>query len=77
MRRRDVVCHLEARKSFQAINNVYTVHQRLRIYAVKAMLVYENRASKMKFFGIKDFALNLNLKNGCKNEFKDNKKSCS
>ena len=33
---------------------------------------------KISFFGIKDFFVNLNFKNGCKNEFEDyNEKSCS
>ena len=37
------------------------------------MLVYENRASKMKFFGVKDFcSINFDFRNGCKNELKDN-----
>ena len=35
--------------------------------------VYENRALKIKFFGVKEFFfMNLDFKNECKNEFKDN-----
>ena len=36
------------------------------------MLIYENRPSKMKFFDVMElFFMNLDLKNRCKNEFKD------
>ena len=43
------------------------------------MFVNENRTSKMKFFGVKEFfCMNSDFKNGCKNEFKDiNEKSWS
>ena len=34
----------------------------------------ENRPVKMKFFGVREFSIiNFVLKNGFKNEFKDNK----
>ena len=37
------------------------------------MLVYENRTSKMKLFGVKEFfRIKFYFQNGCKNEFKDN-----
>ena len=37
------------------------------------MMLYDNRASKMKFFSVKEFFfINFDFKNGCKNEFKDN-----
>ena len=37
------------------------------------MMVYKKRNSRMIFFGFKEFfAMNFDLKNGCKNEFKDN-----
>ena len=42
------------------------------IRLVKYMLVYEIRTSKMKFFSQGIFRVNFDLKNGCKNEFKDN-----
>ena len=43
------------------------------------MLVYENRASKIRFFWCQGtFFMNFDSKNECKNEFKDNnEKSCS
>ena len=42
------------------------------------MSVYGNRASKMRFFGVKDFFMTFDFKNECKNEFKDeNAKSWS
>ena len=43
------------------------------------MLIYQNRSSKMKFFGIKElFFVNSDPKNGWNNVFQDNKeKSCS
>ena len=42
------------------------------------MLVYENRTSKMKFFRCQGIVSHeLDLKNGCKNEFKDNNKKSS
>ena len=44
-----------------------------------SILVYENRALKMKFLWCQRiFFMNFGFKNGCKNEFKDNnEKSCS
>ena len=44
-----------------------------------SLKVYRNRASKMKFFAVKDiFILNFDFKNGCKNEFQHyNEKFCS
>ena len=48
------------------------------IILVKYVMVYKNRASKMKFFGAKEFLHDFFLKNGRKNEFNDNnEKSCS
>ena len=45
----------------------------------KYIFLYENRASKMNFFGAKEFFyMNFDFKKSCKNEFKDNnEKSCS
>ena len=41
-------------------------------------MIIKNRPSKRKFFGVKEFFVNFDYKNGCKNEFEDNKeKSCS
>ena len=38
------------------------------------MVVYENRTSKMKFSGVKEFfRMNFDFKSVCKNECKDNK----
>ena len=37
---------------------------------VKNILVYKNQASKMKFFGAKEFFyIKFDFKNGCENEF--------
>ena len=48
------------------------------IILVKYVMVYKNRASKMKFFGAKEFLHDCFFKNGRKNEFNDNnEKSCS
>ena len=42
----------------------------------KYMLVSENQLSKMKFFWCQGiFFINLNFKNRCKNEFKDDNKN--
>ena len=46
---------------------------------VTNILIYKNRALKMKFFWYHGFFfMNFDLENSCENEFKDtNEKSCS
>ena len=54
------------------------MNEKVLLTLLKYVLVYKNGASEMNFFAKEFFNMNFDIKNGCKNDFKDNnEKSCS